>query len=446
MPFNLSFAIAVDGPVDTALMESALNGVISRHAGLRAALVPSESLSETDRRARLLQLFASGIVAPGMHCQSVVTPESCRVGIERFDISRDFNQKPRIVETLSKALDQPFDRSHPPFIRAFLFTLSSLDHLLGIVLDHLVCDHWALNVLIREVAEIYNAALCNRSARLPSLDTHYPDFAREQWLRAQNGGFLDDVLYWNNQWMTLESNQLRCAYLPEEYRRLESSSGGVFQERVAVEPNLFASMRAFCSATRITSYMLFLSAILIYFHRLTGRNTLAVWTSLSNRISMSQIGIIGWFANCHLVGVSFATGDTLLDVITKVRMAVTNALVHQQAPHALVVAYRNRRLITYEDTIVCDLLRGVSPLTGADEDNRVRFRRDILPDEVSVTNRTSGLHLAMGAGSASAALVITYNGMQFSRVAVARVLREIMLSIRQCITDANQMVRRLEQM
>ena len=64
---------------------------------------------------------------------------------------------------------------------------------------HVAFDAWAVEVLYRDLGEIYNALLHGREAELPELPLQYRDFARWQRERFQ-GELLDrDLDFWRAQ-------------------------------------------------------------------------------------------------------------------------------------------------------------------------------------------------------------------------------------------------------
>ena len=73
-----------------------------------------------------------------------------------------------------------------PGVRAWAGEGSNRDHALLITVHHIVSDGWSVGVMVREVAELYAAALEGRTANLPALPIQYADFAvwQRQWLQG----------------------------------------------------------------------------------------------------------------------------------------------------------------------------------------------------------------------------------------------------------------------
>ena len=61
-------------------------------------------------------------------------------------------------------------------MRAHLLCLAAREVLL-LTLHHIVADGWSMEVLLRELAELYEGFVVGASVRLPDLPIQYPDYA-----------------------------------------------------------------------------------------------------------------------------------------------------------------------------------------------------------------------------------------------------------------------------
>src|SRR6185295_7988565 len=85
----------------------------------------------------------------------------------------------REVERLiSQEGGRPFDLERVPLQRAKLLRIGHEEHVLVLMMHHIITDGWSFEVLLREVAEIYGA-LCagEERAPLPELPLQYADYA-----------------------------------------------------------------------------------------------------------------------------------------------------------------------------------------------------------------------------------------------------------------------------
>ncbi len=79
---------------------------------------------------------------------------------------------------LQAEVEKPFDLEQGPLVRASLFRLSSTEHVLAVVMHHIVSDGWSMGVFVREVGALY------AGKPLAALDVQYADYAAWQltWL------------------------------------------------------------------------------------------------------------------------------------------------------------------------------------------------------------------------------------------------------------------------
>ena len=73
-----------------------------------------------------------------------------------------------------------------PLARMKVLRLGSEDHVMLFTMHHIVSDAWSMEVLVREVCELYDAISEGKDSPLPELEIQYADYA--YWQRAIPGG------------------------------------------------------------------------------------------------------------------------------------------------------------------------------------------------------------------------------------------------------------------
>jgi hypothetical protein len=122
-----------------------------------------------DRHPSLRTTFA---VHAGKPVQQI--HEHQPVHFEETDAStwREDELQTRLVEETQR----PFDLERGPVMRVSLFTRSAQEHILLLVIHHIVVDFWSLAVILNELGVLYLAEKAGRPASLPPLDLQYTDF------------------------------------------------------------------------------------------------------------------------------------------------------------------------------------------------------------------------------------------------------------------------------
>src|ERR1700722_4389143 len=83
-------------------------------------------------------------------------------------------------------IEEPFDLAAGPPLRFVLLRLGEDDHLLCLVIHHIVVDGWSLGLMCAELSTLYRAAVTpGRKPPLPPLPVQYADYAL--WQRRGAG-------------------------------------------------------------------------------------------------------------------------------------------------------------------------------------------------------------------------------------------------------------------
>ena len=91
---------------------------------------------------------------------------------------------------------EPFDLAKGPPWRAKLLCCSEREHLLVVILHHIICDGWSIGILVRELMAGYEAFLRGETSPLPELPLQYADYAIWQREQLAGAGFQRHVELW----------------------------------------------------------------------------------------------------------------------------------------------------------------------------------------------------------------------------------------------------------
>ncbi|MGE6764075.1 condensation domain-containing protein, partial [Corallococcus interemptor] len=212
--FNVPMAVLLEGALDVAVLERALREVVRRHEVLRTTFRED----------------ASGPV-------QVVSPEPM-LTLERKDLT---GSPPEEAWRLAReAAAQPFDLSKGPLLRALLLTSAPAEHLLVVVVHHIVSDGWSMTLLVREVALLYGALARGQAAPLPPLGVQYADFGvwQREWMQ---GPRLEKQLdYWKRQLEGVPS----ALELPTDFPRPATRDGRGARHDVLLPRELTDALKA----------------------------------------------------------------------------------------------------------------------------------------------------------------------------------------------------------
>ena len=158
--YTVQLTLSLEGPLDSAALQSAAQALLDRHAGLRAGF-------RHERLSRPVQVVVPHIAPPW---RSIDLSSLDGVGREQ-----------RLTEILAEDRAERFDISSPPLIRFALIRFSADDHRLLITNHHIVLDGWSMPVLVEELLTLYGNG--QDTGALPRV-TPYRDYLT--WVAAQD--------------------------------------------------------------------------------------------------------------------------------------------------------------------------------------------------------------------------------------------------------------------
>jgi amino acid adenylation domain-containing protein len=144
--YNVPLITAIEGVVDTEILEQSLHRVIGRHDILRARYVFKND-------------------AP-MHVLERDTPHQMGI-VDLSDYSGE-KKSAAAESTIRNLIDSPFDLEAGGLIRSALISLDHDHHILVLTVHHIVCDEVSLHVLADDISTVYEAILLGRAAPAPA--------------------------------------------------------------------------------------------------------------------------------------------------------------------------------------------------------------------------------------------------------------------------------------
>jgi amino acid adenylation domain-containing protein len=310
--YNAALAWRVVGELDEEALRSALSEVFARQQALRTVLVWGEQ---------------------GEPGQQVL--EQWEVSLPLVDLSQldAAEQQSELTRRLSEHARQPFDLSRELMLRVTLFRLAPQEHVILFAPHHVAFDAWAVEVLYRELGELYDAALEGREAQLPQLQRSYRDFA--SWQRDRLSGELlaDELDFWRGHLAGAPT----LTQLPTDRPRLGEQAFAGATHRFLLDGELAEQVRELCAQAGVTPYMLLLAAFATLLYRSSGQDDVLIGGPMANRQLAGIENLIGFFANTVVVRVSLAGNPSFREMLTRARDSVLASYEHQEVPLELVV-------------------------------------------------------------------------------------------------------------
>ncbi len=298
------------------------------------------ALQEIVRRHEVLRsTYPAGADDSGLPLQ-VVSPD-CGVALPLIDLTGLVQAAAATGEAVAAALGrQPFLLATGPLLRTALLRLAADDHLLVVVLHHIVGDGWSVGIFLRELAQLHAAFAAGEPSPLPELALQYADFARWQRRWLNDAALAAPLAFWRQ---ALAGAPARLALPTDRPRPATQSSRGA-RLTLPVPEAMESELRRVARRDGATLFMVLLAAFDLLLWRWSGEADLVVGVPVANRDRLEIEGLIGCFVNTLALRVDVAGNPTLAEVLARARQASLAAFAHQEMPfEQLVEALAPRR-------------------------------------------------------------------------------------------------------
>ncbi|HYO16989.1 MAG TPA: amino acid adenylation domain-containing protein, partial [Thermoanaerobaculia bacterium] len=303
--YHIPTAVRLRGALSPELLGRSLTEVARRHEALRTSF-PASGGRPVQRIAPDLSL------APPRVDLSGLAPEAREREARRLT---------------SEEAARPFDLERGPLARAVLLRLDGAEHLLLLTLHHIVADGWSIEVLLRELAALY------QGSPLPDLPVQYADFSA--WQRAWLCG--DLLVRQTAWWRERLAGAPAVLELPAEHPRPPVPSGRAGWRPVHVPADLTRGLQALGRQEGSTLFMVVLAGLDALLHRYTGQEDLVVGTPEAGRDALETEGLIGLFVNTLALRVRLTGALPARALLAAVRSTVLDAHDHRHLPFEKLV-------------------------------------------------------------------------------------------------------------
>ncbi len=309
--YNISWTVRLKGELDVPALQHALNAVVQRHEVLRSCFPTIAGQAKLQLRDDVL------------------------VPLEQSDLNGATDE--RLRAHLSRLAAQPFELAKAPLLRVFLVRRTATEHVLLVLIHHVVSDGASMRILFRELAQLYDAAVAGNLAAglssLPPLTIQYPDFAlwQREWLSGEQ---LQQQL---DYWTTKLADAPPVLALPTDRPRsaaLRFRGASVIR---LLPKELAEDLRALGRTNGATLFMVMFAVFDIVLQRYSAQNDLVVGTPISGRSRTSLEGLIGFFVNTAVLRTQLSDDMSFRDLLRQVRDTALEAHTHQELPFEKLV-------------------------------------------------------------------------------------------------------------
>ncbi|KAL7773083.1 hypothetical protein CFE70_003047 [Pyrenophora teres f. teres 0-1] len=310
--YLMPFAVRIRGPLQLAALNAALLATESRHETLRTTFASDGGVNvQVVQPFRAKQLNVIEVPSGDEH--------DCLEAVQRDQMT-------------------PFNLRTEPGWRVSVYQCNKDDHVLSIVMHHIVSDGWSVDILMRELSTFYAASLQGQDplSQVQPLPIQYRNFSVWQRQQAQIEEQEKQLSYWLTQLQTS-----RPAELLSDKPRPATLSGKADTRTVHISGPVYARLQQFCNAHGVTLFVALLAVFRATHFRLTGQDDATIGTVNANRDRWELKDMIGFFVNMQCLRITVVE-ESFEELVQQVQAVVVASLANQDVPFESIVSKLNK--------------------------------------------------------------------------------------------------------
>ncbi|MDR6978338.1 amino acid adenylation domain-containing protein [Streptomyces sp. 3330] len=308
--YNETIAFTLAGPLDRQALSDALDALTARHETLRTRLVAE-----------------AGVV--NQH----IDPRGAGFALAFEDLSADADPDAQVASRQRDEARQAFDLEAGPLGRGRLLALAAERHVLLLTFHHTVYDGASMNVMMRELAALYEALTTGAGDPLPELPWQYADHAQAQ-RDAVLGG---ELAVQEDYWKRVLRDAPPVLELPAEGPRPAEQDYDGARVEFDLDPDVTAALRSLAREHGATLFVTVLTGWAILLSRLSGQEDIVVGSPVAGRRGPGAAGLIGFLVNSLPLRIDLSGGPTGAQALARARAVVREGLAHQDLPFERIV-------------------------------------------------------------------------------------------------------------
>ncbi|WP_055589551.1 non-ribosomal peptide synthetase/MFS transporter [Streptacidiphilus griseoplanus] len=402
--YTIALALRLRGPLDVERLEHALAELPRRHDSLRHRFP-----ADADGRP------------------AVRLVDEAAVPLARAAAATDEETDEETTARIDAECGVPLDPADGPLLRALLIERGPEDHVLALLVHHLVADGQGAQLLVRDLLALYRG----ESPEPPAV--RFGDIAAWQRDRAYDR----DTAYWVAELAGLPRLELTCDRPRPARQRFEGAS----VVRI-LDAGLTAAVAELGSRHGATRFMTVLTAFEALLSRYTGQHHFGVGTPVAGRTRPEFEGVVGMFVNTLVLQARLEDDPSFSDLLTRTRNVVIDALDHQELPFARLVDELNVPRDPSRQPLIDALfsMHDFPAATGAEGSGGL----DVTDYPLTPGSSRHDLELyVVPTGDGALACTFTYKTSLFEAATVSRMAAHLEALLRAAVAEPGTAVSRL---
>ncbi|RKZ79388.1 MAG: hypothetical protein DRR16_25795, partial [Candidatus Parabeggiatoa sp. nov. 3] len=300
--YNIGGYVRIDGPIDQARFEKALNQIIAENDALRIILHAGENLPT--------QTFV----------------ENVSINLEFHDFSKTENAHELALKWMKQEFVKPFQLYDGLLFQFALCKASDNCYYWLMKYHHLIVDGWAASLIVQRVAATYNALATKQIAKQKNYA--YPDFIQNDQAYLESERFVKAKRYWQEKYQKVPEPLLMRRYAAQFQGKTMKSH----RSTLCLQRAFYNQLIDFASKNKVSTFHVILGALYCYFVRTCNREDFTIGLPTLNRNSAAFKQTVGLFVGISPALFRFGTNLSFVELVESIRKELQKNYRHQRFP------------------------------------------------------------------------------------------------------------------
>ncbi|MCC7333948.1 MAG: amino acid adenylation domain-containing protein [Pirellulaceae bacterium] len=303
--FHLAFAARIRGEVQVQEIEGIGQALSGRHEILRT------TFPEVDGR-----------------------PHQKVHGQLAIDFQHQTMDDDRNVEAwLDSVVGLAFDLQNGPLIRLRLASLGEHDHVIAVVVHHIIVDDWSIGLLVEQSFLAYLSRLAGEPLVTQPTQIHYADYAAWEQKRLEEHDSRNDLERWSERYLPLPP-ALQFVPLKD---RLGAPALATQQYSFKLSDPAVGVVRRLTMELEVSPFMVLLGVASGVMAMSNTQPEFCVGTTVSNRDRVELLNVVGPLVNLVPIPLEIRKHDTWRAYLLRCKERFVRVLSFQQLPFEAMV-------------------------------------------------------------------------------------------------------------
>jgi amino acid adenylation domain-containing protein len=254
------------------------------------------------------------------------------VDLEFHDFSYHENPQNVIENWLNTTFTTPFALAQDNLLWHFaLLKESEQKYYLMTKFHHLIADGWTTKIVIERLAELYNAQLESRTATPPPLQS-YANYITQEQAYLNSEKFNKDQAFWLKVFPSLPTPLIEHPYKVKSSGSLPKAN----IHRFYLKRDFYNHLSQFALGHKSTIYHLLVSALTLYFARITQKDHIVIGTPSLNRSGAKFKDVLGMFISLSPLSLKIDLEKNSIDLLKLCATNLRDTYRHQRFPLNLI--------------------------------------------------------------------------------------------------------------